>query len=325
MNKSLPSISVIIPTHKRDELLQRCLLSLNKCGISIEDSYEVIIVDDGGFINLSAKNKFLMDNFKLVTLPNNLGQAAAQAAGVQIAKSDVLAFLDDDTEVDENWLSSILYAFDKYPNCGALLGKVNPIDTTHLLQRTRQQHYERRQKQYLDGTIRKELQRKYGIKFLQNDAPLCNHVSGCNFAIRRQTLEDVGGIPQNYKRGSDGVLARNLLRNKVPIIYNPQMIVSHYYDYRYSRLFKNNFHEGISRVNEHIKSASLRTLLKLAMHDFLLAPFRIVNFKEMLCADRFRIRAYVVYTLIQYFDAFGQIYQCIRFALNIENRMQYRN
>lgn len=103
MPSDAPAISVIIPTRDRLPLLTRALASAaSQQGADME----VVVVDDGSSDATRAQTKALLDqhgaHFRLVELgaPGGAGHGPNRVrnAGVQAARAEILAFLDDDDE-----------------------------------------------------------------------------------------------------------------------------------------------------------------------------------------------------------------------------------
>lgn len=98
-----PILSVVIPTYDRIKLLNLCLASLNK-QTEDKDSFEVIVVNDGSQENI----KDLLDesiNFSLRWLDQkHKGPAAAKNLGIDHAKGEFVAFINDDTFPREDFV-----------------------------------------------------------------------------------------------------------------------------------------------------------------------------------------------------------------------------
>jgi glycosyltransferase involved in cell wall biosynthesis len=132
---SLPFFSIIVPTRNRIPQLGACLHSI--AGLAYPRSrFEVIIVDDGG----NAPIEKAIDPFKgqltirLLVQPHS-GPAKARNRGAAHARGSILAFIDDDCEVEEGWLAALVDAASSAP--GRLLGgrtvnrlKFNPYAET---------------------------------------------------------------------------------------------------------------------------------------------------------------------------------------------------
>ncbi len=87
-----PSVSVIIPTHNRAPLLREAMASV------LHQTYaprEILIVDDGSTDQTREIVRALGDAAQYF-FQTNRGPAAARNMGIQKARGDVVAFLDDD-------------------------------------------------------------------------------------------------------------------------------------------------------------------------------------------------------------------------------------
>jgi len=91
-----PLISVIIPTHNRAQLLPRAVSSVLG---QTHGNLELIIVDDGSTDNTSEIVKRFKDP-RILYLCHKVsrGAPAARNTGIQRAKGEYIAFLDDDDE-----------------------------------------------------------------------------------------------------------------------------------------------------------------------------------------------------------------------------------
>jgi cellulose synthase/poly-beta-1,6-N-acetylglucosamine synthase-like glycosyltransferase len=91
-----PSVSVIIPTYNRTELLRRTLDALTEQSIS-RDEFEVIVSDDGSTDNTSAVVQSFADRLDVrYCHQQDRGYRVAEArnAGARLASAPILVFLD---------------------------------------------------------------------------------------------------------------------------------------------------------------------------------------------------------------------------------------
>ena len=86
----MPSVSIIVPTYNRPELLRRALASCR--GQTCRD-FELIVVNDAGVDVAAIAAEF---DAAYIPLAKNRGLAGARNAGVAQAQGIYLAFLDDD-------------------------------------------------------------------------------------------------------------------------------------------------------------------------------------------------------------------------------------
>lgn len=108
-------VSIVIPVFNQLPYTRACLEAIRKNTGEIS-SLEVVVVDncsgDGTSAFLHAL-KEKQDNLQVITLPSNLGFAAASNAGAQAARGQHLVFLNNDTEPQPGWLSELFKALSK--------------------------------------------------------------------------------------------------------------------------------------------------------------------------------------------------------------------
>jgi glycosyltransferase involved in cell wall biosynthesis len=94
--KKLPDISIVVCAFNHDKWLERCIRSLNHQEFVGQDTYEIIIVDDGSTDNTREvlKNLGKIENVRIlmnesnVGLPQSLNMAIKQALGRYIVRVD---------------------------------------------------------------------------------------------------------------------------------------------------------------------------------------------------------------------------------------------
>ncbi|MGH8797157.1 MAG: glycosyltransferase family 2 protein, partial [Caldimonas sp.] len=120
-------ISVVIPTIRGPDLLCRCLAAVLAQDLD-HRTYEVIVVDAGDGV----ASQTVVDSFgnradapvvRLVRLRQGHGAAAARNAGWRAGYGKVIAFTDDDTVPDADWLAHGERAL--VPGLIALCGRVS--------------------------------------------------------------------------------------------------------------------------------------------------------------------------------------------------------
>lgn len=120
-----PRVSVVVPVYNQLDRTRRCLRSLAAVGSHY--AFEVIVVDDGS-TDGSAKWLAECANVRVHRLPANAGFIAACNAGAAIANGKYLAFLNNDTEVQDGWLDALLACFQSIPECGLAGAKLIGAD-----------------------------------------------------------------------------------------------------------------------------------------------------------------------------------------------------
>lgn len=303
-------LTIIIATYQRDELLCECLESLQSCRERGFKDFDVIVADDGGHDTAKAKSIADPSYVRFLDIENNVGQPAVQAQAVTMSSSELLAFLDDDATTEFDWAGEIVSYFDKFPKIGAVLGRIEPKDTSKLLARTRQVIYDKRRRKYTSREFMEKISQQYDFELFSGCTGLSDHVSGGSFAIRRSVYDAVGGLPKDIRMGCDTLFSETLLKSGFIIGYDEDMVIRHRHSTSYRVLCKNSFKEGRDWVRIEQKKGKLKPAMFFScLLNLLLSPFRIVTFPEMLQADRLRIPGYLVFTLIQYVDGAGRIFQ----------------
>lgn len=116
MTKSAET-SVIIPNWNGKSLLYDCLGSLEK---QTYKNFEVIVVDNAsgdGSIEFIGKN---FAGVKVISLDKNYGFARAINEGVKASSAKYVVFLNNDTEVDKNWLKFLVSCVKSHPEASSV-------------------------------------------------------------------------------------------------------------------------------------------------------------------------------------------------------------
>ena len=87
----MPSVSIIIPTYNRPELLPRAVNSARAAGTDVE----IIVVDDASQDETAAVCRKLA-GINYIRLDRNQGVAGARNLGILASSAEFIAFLDDD-------------------------------------------------------------------------------------------------------------------------------------------------------------------------------------------------------------------------------------
>jgi glycosyltransferase involved in cell wall biosynthesis len=127
-----PSISVIIPTHNRPDTLTEALRSVALQTIDL-GRVEVIVVNDGGAdvaTQVQAASGGLV--VRVHTLYPARGPAGARNVGIDLARGEYIAFLDDDDVYLPDHLRTLLDALEAddleaaYTNCLVSAVRIDP-------------------------------------------------------------------------------------------------------------------------------------------------------------------------------------------------------
>ncbi len=120
------AVSVIMPTRNRAAILAQCLESLGKIPRA-DAPAEIIVIDDSS----TDRTPEVVSQFaKTTPIPvvllrqeQALGANAARNLGLQAARGDILAFIDDDVIVPPDWLEKLVNGLFE-SGCAAVSGAV---------------------------------------------------------------------------------------------------------------------------------------------------------------------------------------------------------
>ena len=218
MTAKNPLVSVIIPVYNHFKHSYHCLHSISE--LNDNTPFEVIVVDDCSSDETQDKMN-LIKGVRYHRQSQNGGFIRSCNQGAQMAKGQYLLFLNNDTEVKDQWLDALLETFSQHENVG-LVGS---------------------QLRYPDG----RLQEAGGIVF--NDAsgwnygrlesadqPEVNHVravsycSGASIMVPTELFKKLGYFDSRYVPAyyEDTDLAFAVRETGLRVLYQPRSQVIHF-------------------------------------------------------------------------------------------------
>ncbi|NOZ05876.1 MAG: glycosyltransferase family 2 protein [Chloroflexi bacterium] len=126
MSQSHPLVSVVIPNWNGAHHLVTCLDAL---GRQTYPNFEVVLVDNGSTDRSVALVQERYPAVRLLVLPENQGFAGAVNAAIRdLAQGEIIALLNNDTEVHPDWLAALQDALTRYPQAGMAASKILLFD-----------------------------------------------------------------------------------------------------------------------------------------------------------------------------------------------------
>jgi GT2 family glycosyltransferase len=123
-------VSVVIPNWNGKRFLAGCLDSL---GLQKYESVEIVIIDNG---SRDGSVEFLEEHYphvRLFKFEHNTGFSVAVNRGIVEARGEFVALLNNDTIVDELWLSELVKVMKEHPEVGSAGCKMLAYDDRTLL------------------------------------------------------------------------------------------------------------------------------------------------------------------------------------------------
>ncbi len=237
MNIDSFSVSVIIPMKNEEGNIGNCLESLFKNKIK-GIPLEVIVVDNGSEDNsLTVAKKYPVKILQKI----GCNVSTLRNYGASLATGSILAFLDADCEVKQDWIKRALSHFDDDNVACVGATPIAPVNGTWVQKswssfRTRRSH----------------------IRYVE-------WLNSSNFIVRKKVYEKVGGFSEKLETCEDVDLSYKI-GSLYKLVFDPGLVVVHYGEPKtILEFFKKEIWRGKSSflgVFEHgIRFAELRSLL----------------------------------------------------------------
>lgn len=213
-------LSIVIPTHRRSDLLHACLASVTR---HAPPNTEIVVVNDGGNPSIShVASRFA--GVRHLPMPRG-GFCRAANAGIAATSAPIVELLNDDTEVRPGWAEAAMAAFDD-SNVAAVAPLVlqpdGRIDSAG------------------DAYDRGGFARKigHGEVYSEQNLVRCavDGASASSAFYRRSMLERVDGFPESFGAYFDDVdVSCRLRRAGGTILFEPASRVLHHGGSSYGR------------------------------------------------------------------------------------------
>lgn len=211
------TVSVVIITRHRPQMLRRCLESV----LSLDTRpIEVLVMDSSEDADTETlvKNRFSAVQYHRVWRSDHI-LSTARNLGVARSTGQVIGFLDDDATVHTNWVSACLDGY-RAPNVGAVGGRVLDPEVDHL------DHHRAAPISLVTpmGGLTDNLDCDSGHPVE------VHHLRGCNLSVRRDVFEKAGGFDEQAPiyRFEELDLCLRIRRAGYKVMFQPGMCVYHH-------------------------------------------------------------------------------------------------
>jgi len=220
---TFPTVSIVVPTHRRPQSLAMTLSSLLALDYP-PDRYEIIVVDDGSGDDTPVVVAGLQCDArpKVVYIQQaNSGVATARNQGARAATGEILIFVDDDIVVEPSHVRDHLLTRDSH---GDALVNGHWEFPTELAQTLAASPF---------GRFRLEVEQWVKDRIVKRpigggcEAPA--GVTACNLAVRRALFWELGGFDETFPfAGSeDQELSFRADQAGVPLVYDRRITLIH--------------------------------------------------------------------------------------------------
>ncbi len=244
-----PTVSVVIVTRGRPERVLRTIRSILACRYPRE-RYDVIVVDtpEEGEAALDFSDADLpADSTVRVVVEPEPGISRGRNRGLWEATGELVVFADDDVDVDENWLATLIAGFELGDRVDAVSGPTLP----GAIETPTERWFEG-----FGGLQRGFETRLYSLDDPPRDQPLFPFIpgalgSGRSMAFRRDPFRLMGGFdetlgpPTPTLAGEDiEALLRVVLAGK-QVVHEPAALVWHAHPREYALLRRRMWGYGL--------------------------------------------------------------------------------
>ena len=241
-----PEISVVVATRERPRQLRRCLDSLARLNYP---RFEVVVVDNDPVTDATATliRSQSWDVPVHYAREDRRGLAAAHNRGIEVGRGDVVAFTDDDVEVDPDWLAAVAEGFAHHDDVAAVTGLILPAELRTRAQVLLEQHG-RFAKGFSPCAFDLWEHRPADPLFPFTAGQLG---SGANMAFDAGALRAMGGFDPamgtgtSSMGGDDLVALFSIIASGRRLVYTPQAVVFHYHRDDLQALGRQSFGYGV--------------------------------------------------------------------------------
>ncbi len=192
----MAELSIITALHNCVDLTRKYVESLYETLANSEIDWELILIDDASTdetpVLLEALNE--KPNIRILHNEENQGYAYNNNRGAQEAKGAVLAFLNNDLILQDDWLQPMLIQVRK-PESGAV-GNIQWNPETGLIDHAGVFFG-------LDGMPRQARKNRKAVP--QNDVTEWNAVTAACMLMRKEVFKKCGGFDESYRNGFEDI------------------------------------------------------------------------------------------------------------------------
>ncbi|MDD5677326.1 MAG: glycosyltransferase [Kiritimatiellae bacterium] len=233
-------LSVVIPTLGRPILIQTLQSLIDAEGF---DRLDIIVAGQIADRSVRDAVRSLSECYPNI---RNLEVAFARGdssekknAGWRAAKSDLIAFIDDDVVVAHNWPEQVRLPFHRF-DVGLVSGPGLVPDDLPLMAR-------------LAGIVLASKAAGYVAERYMVGDPAPREIRwsgliGCNMAYRRAVLERLGGFDPAFWPGEEMIAAYRATRLGYKLIFQPQALLYHYPRASFWRFCRQMYGYGATRI-----------------------------------------------------------------------------
>ena len=214
-----PLVSIVIPAYNQANYTLACIRSVVENTTTVP--YEIIVMDDKSPDQDARNIPYFVQNITFVSNEENLGFLRNCNKGADLAKGKYILFLNNDTNVQPGWLSTLVELIESDEKIGMVGSKLVYPDG---------------RQQEAGGIIWNDAS---GWNFGRLDDPLkpeynyvkeADYISGAAIMIRGDLWNEIGGFDERYVPAyyEDSDLAFEVRKHGYKVMLQPKSVVIHF-------------------------------------------------------------------------------------------------
>jgi glycosyltransferase involved in cell wall biosynthesis len=275
------SFSVIIITHGREDLLLKCLESLNQ----FSGEWELILIENGQKLSSLATDlaKSLTPHLRLFYLDEKSTPGSARNKALDLASGDWIFFIDDDAYLLDGYFK-IINPYLASTNYDVIGGPDIPA----------------RGMSNFSMALALTLSSPFctGLTHVRHQPAGTNpihateiHLSSCNLWVRRASIGDIR-FPENFKRTEETAFLTDLKKINRVMIYEPKLRVGHFRRKGFKELILPTYFAG------HYRSILMKRSSNVSLFFWLPSIFVILHSTLFISMPLFFYLAQIYLSLI---------------------------
>lgn len=213
-----PEVSIVIPVYNQFDYTYHCLESILKN--SGDCSYEIIIGNDCS-TDLTLRIEEIVSGIRVINNEKNLRFLLNCNNAAESARGEYILFLNNDTQVQKDWLSPLVSLMKQDTTTGMVGSKLLYADG-YL--------------QEAGGILWKDASAwNYGNRQNPQDSEFnyvreVDYISGAAIMIRKNLWEEIGGFDTRYVPAycEDSDLAFEVRKHGYKVVFQPKSVVVHF-------------------------------------------------------------------------------------------------
>ena len=213
-----PLVSIVIPVYNQFNYTYLCLKSILKNSVDIE--YEIIIADDCSTDSTKDIAK-VVEGINVQKTPSNLRFLLNCNNAAKAARGQYILFLNNDTQVQDNWLKPLVDLIESDPKIGMVGSKL--VYPDGLLQ-------EAGGILWKDGSAWNFGNRQNANASEFNYVKEADYISGAAIMIKHSLWKELGGFDELFAPAycEDSDLAFQVRKAGYKVLYQPKSVVVHF-------------------------------------------------------------------------------------------------